>query len=96
MRNRVRPRLYVFAKALRTSVKPIMPFNVQFGAHDEPALRRQQPRHTKNDSALGDFFRGISFGLGLVVVLFAAFWLLGPFAGVPSMDNVWATMSGWR
>ena len=63
-----------------------MPFNVRLAHHDRPrpplhAVAGQKPTAS---SHVREFVQGISFGLGLVVVMSVAYWFVGmQIAGLP-------------
>ena len=71
-----------------------MPFYVRLASNEKPRLAaRTASKEPLVSNNLREFSEGISFGLGLLVALFAAYWIIAAHvAGFPdlqSLQNYW-------
>ena len=76
-----------------------MPFNVQFGSHEEPRIRSRshdEEHGTAISSGLQQFYQGFGFGAGMLIVFLLAYAIASHIAGFPdwhALQTYWLT---WR
>ena len=69
-----------------------MPFNVHLADNEDPHIHAQPTKQARPSESLAEFRKGLSFGIGIVIVLLAAYAL---YAHVSSFPDAQALRDYW-